>query len=85
MTGFTYTITHPLGLHARPAALLTDLCRSLTSKITITKGEQVISATRLVPLLLLEVQQGDTISVALEGSAEVQEAQALLAYFQTNL
>lgn len=85
MTGFTYTITHPSGLHARPAALLTDLCRSLTSRITITKGEQVISATRLVPLLLLEVQQGDTISVALDGPAEVQEAQALLAYFQANL
>ena len=85
MTGFTYTITHPLGLHARPAAQLTDLCRSLTSQITITKGEKVISATRLVPLLLLEVQQGDTLTITLEGPQEAQEARALQAYFQTHL
>ena len=85
MTGFTYTITHPLGLHARPAAALTELCRSLTSQITITKGERNISATSLVPLLLLEVQQGDTISVTLEGPREIEESQALMAYFQANL
>ena len=85
MTTFIYTITHPLGLHARPAALLTDLCKSLSSQITITKGDQMISATRLVPLLLLEVKQDDTISVALEGPQETEEAQTLLAYFQENL
>ena len=49
MTDFTYTITHPLGLHARPAALLTDLCKSFTSQITITKGDRVISANVKAP------------------------------------
>ena len=85
MTDFTYTITHPLGLHARPAALLTDLCKSFTSQITITKGDRVISATRLVPLLLLEVHQGDTITVTLEGPKELDEANTLKQYFQEHL
>ena len=85
MTGFTYTITHPVGLHARPAAALTGLCRSLTSRITIAKGDRNTSATSLVSLLLLEVRQGDSVSVTLEGPRETEEAHALLAYFRANL
>ena len=85
MTSFTHTITHPLGLHARPAAQLTEVCRGLTSQITLSNGERSVPATGLVSLLLLGVSQGDTVTVTLEGREEVREAQVLEDYFRANL
>ena len=81
MISFTYTITHTLGLHARPAALLADVCKSLS----ICKEGRSASASGLVSLLLLEVRQGDTVTISLEGPDEAQEAQALEAFFRANL
>lgn len=85
MISFTYTITHTLGLHARPAALLADVCKSLTSQVSICKEGRSASASGLVSLLLLEVRQGDTVTISLEGPDEAQEAQALEAFFRANL
>ena len=37
MQQFTYTITDPIGLHARPAGLLVKAAKALDSKIMIEK------------------------------------------------
>ena len=85
MISFTYTITHPTGLHARPAAQLVEVCRGLSSQVTIGKGERSVPITGLVGLMLLEVHRGDTVTVALEGPKEQEEATVLQTYFQNNL
>ena len=36
MKDFTYTITDPVGLHARPAGMLSKAAKALNSTITIT-------------------------------------------------
>ena len=85
MKTITHVIQDPLGLHARPAALLADVCKSLTSQVSICKEGRSASASGLVSLLLLEVRQGDTVTISLEGPDEAQEAQALEAFFRANL
>ena len=45
MTTFNYTITDPVGIHARPAGLLVKEIKSFAgSAVTITKGEKSVNA-----------------------------------------
>ena len=44
MKSFEYTITDPVGLHARPAGVLAKEAKKYTSIISITKGEKTVDA-----------------------------------------
>ncbi|MDY3906150.1 MAG: HPr family phosphocarrier protein [Lawsonibacter sp.] len=85
MKEFSYIITNPVGIHARPAALLVETARGLTSAVTVRKGERSASADRLMALMLLGVVQGDQVTVTLEGPEEEQDAALLEAFFRQNL
>ena len=61
MKQFTYTITDPVGIHARPAGLLAKAAKALDSTVTITKGEKSAAATKLMAIKGLGVQTGATI------------------------
>ena len=52
MTTFNYTITDPVGIHARPAGLLVKEIKSFAgSAVTITKGEKSVNALKLMALM----------------------------------
>ena len=52
MTQFTYTITDPLGIHARPAGQLAKLAKSFAdTTATITKGEKTVKLSQLMMLM----------------------------------
>jgi phosphocarrier protein len=38
MKEFTYTITNPIGIHARPAGMLAKEAKKYASTCTVTKG-----------------------------------------------
>ncbi len=40
MKQFAYTITDPVGIHARPAGLLAKVAKSLDSTITVEGGDE---------------------------------------------
>lgn len=86
MTTFTYTITDPVGIHARPAGLLVKAIKELDSQITIEKepGKEA-AGTKLMALMGLGVKQGDTVTVKVEGGAEDSNAQTLEQFFKDNL
>lgn len=44
MKQFTYTITDPVGIHARPAGLLAKFAKTQDSTITISRGEKSAAA-----------------------------------------
>ena len=82
----TYTVTDPAGIHARPAGLLVKAAKALDSTVTITKaGGKSSAATKLMALMGLGIQQGDTVTVAIEGGKEDENAAALERFFQENL
>jgi len=86
MKQFTYTITDPVGIHARPAGLLAKAAKALDSTVTITKADgKSAQATKLMALMGLGIQQGDTVTVAIEGGKEDENAAALERFFQENL
>lgn len=50
MKEFTYTITDPAGIHARPAGLLAKKAAEYKSVITVIKGEKKADTRRLMAL-----------------------------------
>jgi len=86
MKQFTYTISDPLGIHARPAGLLARFAREFAdTEVTIRKKEASVKATQLMRLMSLGVRQGDEITVSAEGASEEQAIEAMKRFFAENL
>ena len=85
MKQFNYTITDPLGIHARPAGLLAKEAKKFASACTITKGDQTKKLTQLMMIMSLGVKLGDEITVAADGADEDAAIEALQAFFTANL
>ena len=86
MTSFNYTITDPVGIHARPAGLRVKEIKSFAgSAVTITKGEKSVNALKLMALMQMGIKQGDTVTVSVDGGDEAAVAAALENFFKANL
>ena len=86
MKQFTYTITDPVGIHARPAGLLAKAAKSLDSTVTIAKADgKSAAATKLMAMMGLGIKQGDTVTVTIEGGSEEASAAAMEQFFRDNL
>ena len=86
MKQFTYAITDPIGIHARPAGMLAQLAKSFAdSAVTLTKGDQTVKATQLMKLVNLGVKAGDEVTIGVEGGDEDAAIAALEAFFKENL
>ncbi len=86
MKQFTYTITDPVGIHARPAGLLVKAVKALDSTVTIAKADgKSAVGTKLMALMGLGIKQGDTVTVTVEGGSEEANFAAMEQFFQENL
>lgn len=86
MKQFTYTITDPVGIHARPAGVLAKQAKTLDSTITIAKADgKSAAATKLMALMGLGIKCGETVTVTVEGGAEDANAAAMEQFFKENL
>ena len=65
------------GLHARPAALLVEMMKSVSSDVTINKGEKSANARSIMSVLALGATLGDTVEVTVEGDDENDVADAV--------
>ena len=86
MKSFEYTITDPVGIHARPAGLLVKEIKGFAgSTVTISKGEKTVNALKLMALMQMGIKQGDTIRVDVEGGDEEAAAAAIEAFLKANM
>ena len=86
MQKFDYTLTDPVGIHARPAGVLVKEAKKYApAKITVTKGAKSAEATRLMALMGLGCKGGDTVTVSVEGGDEAAVLEAMKAFFSANL
>ena len=86
MKQFIYTITDPVGIHARPAGLLVKAIKTLDSTVTIAKADGKSAAgTKLMALMGLGIKQGETIHVTIEDGNEDANATFLEQFFKDNL
>ena len=84
MKEFTYTITDPIGIHARPAGMLAKKAAELDSTVTIIKDGKCADTRRLMALMQLGIKQNDKISVRIEGGNEEKNAHEILTFLEQN-
>ena len=85
MKTFDYTITDPVGIHARPAGLLVkEIKKYADTAVTVTKGDKSVNALKLMALMGMGIKQGDTVTVGIEGANEDAVAAAIEAFFKAN-
>lgn len=71
------TITHPLGLHARPASIFVRAAAKFKCKIMITHGPRTSSAKSILGVLSLGVQKDSEIILKTEGDGAEEALQSL--------
>lgn len=84
MKEFTYKITDPVGIHARPAGMLAKKAAELDSTVTIIKGGTSVDTRRLMALMQLGIKQNDEITVRIEGGQEDKNAHEILNFLESN-
>lgn len=84
MKEFTYTITDPVGIHARPAGMLAKKAAGFKSTVTVIKGEKKADTRRLMALMGLGIKCGETITVQAEGEDEQAAADGIKAFLIEN-
>lgn len=85
MKEIKYTITDPLGMHARPAGMLVKAATPYASKITVSAPTGTADAKRLMALMRLAAKQGTQLTITVDGIDEEKAAEALLAFLRENL
>ncbi len=61
------TITHEVGLHARPASIFVQTAAKFSSDIEITFGETTVNGKSILAVLTLGVHKDAEIKVTAEG------------------
>lgn len=85
MKEFTYVITDPMGLHARPAGLLVKAAAAYSSAITVTAPSGKADAKRIMAIMRLAAKQGNELTITCDGADEEAAAAGLLAFLKENL
>lgn len=85
MKTFNYTITDPIGIHARPAGLLAKAAKASGSNVTISANGKSADAAKLIFVMGLGVKKGTEITVSVEGGDEEKTAEEMEQFFKANL
>jgi phosphocarrier protein NPr len=71
------TIVNKLGLHARAASKLAQLCQQFTSTINLELEGKKADANSIMAIMLLAGGQGKTVKVTVQGADAPQALQAI--------
>lgn len=87
MKQFTFVVTDPVGIHARPAGMLAKFAKAMDSTVTVTRTDDGRSAEarKLMALMGLGIKAGETVAVAVEGGDEDANAAAMEQFCRENL
>jgi len=84
MKSFTYVITDPVGIHARPAGILAKKAKEYSSKIVIRFGEKSAEAQKLMAVMSLCIKLNDEVTVEVTGEDEEKCVAEVEMFFKEN-
>ena len=85
MKSFDYTITDPVGIHARPAGILVKEIKGYVgTTVNVIKGDKSVNALKLMALMGMGIKQGDTVTVTVEGENEDEVCAKIEDFFKAN-
>lgn len=82
MKSATAIVTNPLGLHARPAAMLAARAATYAASIRIENGAKKADAKSIMALMLLAAPQGSLLAIEIEGFDEDEAMAEITAMFE---
>ena len=85
MQQFDYTISDPVGLHARPAGQLVRQAAAFKSRVTIRRGDREVDCTRLLRVMALCAAAGETVTFTVDGEDEQAACEAMRAFCTESL
>jgi len=68
VTSDAILVPNPVGLHARPAAVLSNLAAQYESEISLNRGEDQANAKSVMAIMGMEVRYGDKVRVVAYGA-----------------
>lgn len=83
----TVTVTHEVGLHARPAATFVKAAKGFESDITVanvSRGGEQVDAKSLVKIFKAAVASGHEIRLTADGPDEQAAMDTLLGLIESN-
>ena len=82
----TVTITHPVGLHARPAVKLTKLAKSFAAEIRLrgSPDGEWVDAKSIVKVMALMLRTGSVLEMEAKGEAAGPALAALQSLVERN-
>ncbi|HEY0922815.1 HPr family phosphocarrier protein [Rheinheimera pacifica] len=72
------TIVNQLGLHARAASKLAQLCQQFSARIELVQEDKSADASSVLALLMLASSKGKTLQVCTEGTDAQQALDAVV-------
>lgn len=72
MQKFSYTVKDSSGIHARPAAMMTNCCCKFSSEVVISVGERVADGKDVLAVMSLYAKQGEEVQICINGSDEIE-------------
>lgn len=85
MKEFTYTITDPEGIHARPAGELVKAAKSFSCNIKMSKDGKEGDCKRIFGIMGLAVKQGMEVKMTFDGEDETEACEAIEKFMNENL
>lgn len=79
----TVTVQNQLGIHARPAALLTKTASLFECAIRIKKGTKCADAKSILAVMTLGAKHNDVLRLEFEGINEIAACDAITALFES--
>ena len=78
-------VVNPMGMHARPAALVAKLAIQFRSEIVLVKGNQRVDAKGVIDLMTLSAEQGSNLLLEARGIDAQSAVDAIEKLFQNGL
>ncbi len=75
-------VTNPLGMHARPSAMLVQTSSKFKSEIWISKDGREVNAKSMLGVMTLAAEMGSTLIIRAEGPDEDKAIDALVRIFE---
>lgn len=67
MKVINYEVKNPLGIHARPAAILAQACTNFKAAVTIECNGETASGNNVLQILALHAAKGSTLKITIDG------------------
>ncbi len=85
MIEISYKLTDPRGMHARPAGQLVKVLSGFKSNVQIGTEDKLVDGKRLLAVMKLAMQQGDTLILKFDGEDEKEASEKSKEFLEANL